>query len=239
MFKFSKKEKIITISVAAALAVAVAVAMVYLVNRDTVTMRGPAQISLMGETIEVDGKFRLTYREKKMYLTGNEIQDLDLLNAPVYPTKEESLTLSQVMSYTNPETGSLKKVNYFSSVEKNGNICTIKTKGRGARTVDVNGGYLFDGKNTYIFLESMMVTCGERTWRMEPLSSITVVNQNYCSYYDPAARTSEFLEIGTDKVTAANMRETYMLNLSKDLLEPANGKTQMLIPNPEVLDLIQ
>ena len=38
---------------------------------------------------------------------------------------------------------------------------------------------------------------------------------------------------------ADNSNGKWSLNLSRDLLVPEDGKIQMLIPNPEILDVVQ
>lgn len=237
MLKFRKKELILTLAVVAALVAAIITAIVYLSNKDSLVIKDPVFFSQMGVENSFSGKTRLSYEDKEMYLSSvGGSGRIALMNVPVYLEHKDQLILTQVMSYTNPDTNLIRKINYFATVNKQGDICTLSVDGK--KNYDVKGGYLFDGKNTYIFLEPMGVRVGEDTIQLDALSYITVVNRNYLFYYSAGDDSSGYSAFDIQNIVASNMRNSYKLDLCYDLLLPSNGMTQMLIPNPEILDLI-
>ena len=238
--KPNKKEKIITAAVIAALAGTMAAALVYISHKDVVTVRESVFISYMGEEYEIEGKTTLRWDKKQnlMYLANRSLDsELLLSGMPVYDENRDSLIVTNMMSYTNPDTNYIRRLSYFGKAGWNGQNATLSVKG--SRNTTVNGGYLFDGTNTWIFLEPVTVNVGDEEISLEPLSYIYVKNKEYLYYYSSGEKKSVFEEWTGADILAENSTGKWSLNLSRDLLIPADGKIQMLIPNPEVLDVVQ
>lgn len=231
------KEWKITLGVVGALAIAVGLSVSYIVNKDSLTLKEPVKISVLGESFTYTGKTKLTYEDGRMYMTNRATdQRISLMNIPVYIEGEEKLILTQVMSYNSVSPNQTRKLNYFASVTENEGVYTLSPDGR--KGSDVKGGLLFDGKNTYIFLEPMTVTWGENSVELEPMSYMTVVRGQYFYYYSAGDGISGYEVFDQGLVTAENQDKTYTVNLSADLLESGDS-TLMLVPNPEVLELFE
>lgn len=233
--KFSARELKITLAVVAALIAGIIAAVVYISNKDSIRVKQPVYFSVMGEVFEYTGTSKLTYEENRMYFTNQGQEDpIDLMSIPLYIQDQDRLKLTQVMSYSNFDPKAIGKLNYFADISMEGDVFTLSADGKRGR--DVKGGYLFDGKNTYLFLEPMTVTYGEKTLELGPLSYITVVRGNYFYYYSYGDQKAGYEVFDQGQIMAVNQADTYTLNLTADLVEPADGKIQMLVPNPEVLD---
>lgn len=236
--KWNKKEKIITAAVIAALAGSLSAALIYISHRDILVLRDPVFLSYLGEEYHYDGKTTLKWDKNKMYMDNVELNGkLTPDGTPLYMEDRESLIATSMMSYTNPDTNYMRRLSYFGRVYSEKGKCLLSVDGR--RKMEVNGGYLFDGDNTWIFLEPTTVTVGTQEITLEPMSYITVKNKDYFYYYSANDKKSVFQEWTGDDITASDEEKTWELNLSRDLLTTEDGKIQMLIPNPEVLDVIQ
>lgn len=238
--KPNKKEKIITAAVIAALAGTMAAALVYISHKDVVSVREPVFISYMGEAYEFEGKTTLRWDKKQnlMYLENRSLDSsLPMMGMPVYSENRDSLIVTSMMSYTNPDTNYIRRLSYFGKAAWSGQNCTLSVKG--SRNTIVNGGYLFDGTNTWVFLEPVTVTIGDEEISLEPLSYIYVKNKEYLYYYSSGENKSVFEEWTGADIMADNSNGKWSLNLSRDLLVPEDGRIQMLIPNPEILDVVQ
>lgn len=236
--KWNKKEKIITAAVIAALAGSLSAALIYISHRDILVLKEPVFLSYLGEEYHYQGKTTLKWNKNKMYMENVELNGaLTPDGTPLYAEDRESLIATSMMSYTNPDTNYMRRLSYFGRVYSEKGMCLLSVDGR--RKMEVNGGYLYDGTNTWIFLEPTTVTVGSQEITLEPMSYITVKNKDYFYYYSASDKKSVFQEWTGDDITAADEEKTWELNLSRDLLTTADGKVQMLIPNPEVLDVIQ
>lgn len=236
--KWNKKEKIITAAVIAALAGSLAAALIYISHKDIVVIKEPVFFSYLGEEFDYQGKTTLKWDKNQMYMQNDTIDgSLAPGGTPLYMEDRESLIVTSMMSYTNPDTNYMRRLSYFGKVYYEKGMCLLSVDGR--KKLEVNGGYLFDGNNTWIFLEPTTVTVGSQKIVLEPMSYITVKNKDYFYYYSAGDKKSVFTDWTGDDITATDEEATWTLNLSRDLLTTADGKIQMLIPNPEVLDVIQ
>lgn len=236
--KWNKKEKIITACVVLALVGAMIAALVYISRKDYLVIRKPVFVSIMGEEYKYSGKTTLQWKKDRMYMENQDFsQPFFMDGIPVYQDDRQSLIVTDMMSYTNPDTHFIRRFSYFGRVFLEDGRCYLSTNGR--KKMEMNGGYLFDGNNTVIFLEPVTVKVNDAPFQLEPLSYIYVKNQDYLYYYSAKDQKSGYLDYDQADLMAENERASWNLNLSRDLLLPADGKIQMLISDPEVLKPLQ
>lgn len=229
---------LITGWVVAALIVAASALVLYIINKDSLVLREPVMVSLLGEQQAYTGKTTLFYDDKTGEVTlKNENRSLLLSGAPVYCTESGSLVLSRKMAYSNYRTGLFGRVNHFAKISYKDDMASIYTgKGSGRQLKD---GYLFDGKNTYLFLEPVTVSWGEERISLSPLSAITVYNQQGFYYYSYEDGASGYVSDKDSTVYGTAEDGRYVLNMSDDLVDLDSGKSMLLPPDPDMFELLK
>lgn len=232
----TKRSRALTIGAVIALLGAIYVVMLFLNNKDILMINDDIQISIIGSTDEFTGKSRLEYRDGEMLFENGNI-NLTLDGMPVYYKNEEKLLLTTSMIYTNYDAGMMNRVSYLSSIEQVDNIFQITIDKNKERSV--NGGYLFDGKNMYLFLEPVTITWEDTTMELAPLSYICVLNKQCYYYYSSEDNKAEYVKAETGTVWASEKDGKYQLNLSQDIVDFPDGKSLLLMPSPESFELIK
>lgn len=231
-------QKRITCAVLGALFVVAAATGVYIANKDTMTLRETVLISTMGDKQEYRGKTRLYYQKKTGEVTmENGGRPFALPGNPVYCPDSESLVLSRKMTYSNYETGMMRRVNHFARISRENEIIRIQTGGRSSH--EVTGGYLFDGENTYLFLDPMTITWGEETLSLEPFSYISVFNKQGFYYYSWGNGAAAYVSSQDEVVRATAPEKSYGINLSSDIAELSDGRLLLLSPSPDAFELLK
>lgn len=232
------KQKLITGAVVAALFMAMAATAVYIVNKDSMTLRETVMVSIMGDKEEYKGTTKLKYRDSDgEVILQNEARSLLLSGAPVYCMESGDAVLSRKMIYSNYETGLVRRVNHFARVSVSDGVVSIRTGGK--KEHQLNGGYLFDGMNTYLFLEPVTVSWGGETLELAPLSYISVFNQKGFYYYSQEDRAADYVSSGEETVRAASADGGYSLNMSGDIADLDSGKSFLLSPSPDAFELLK
>lgn len=229
---------LITGCVVAALIVAASAVAVYIINKDSLTLKEPVAVVLMGEQQAYTGKTILHYDDKTGEVTlKNKNRSLLLSGAPVYCRESESLVLSRKMAYSNYRTGLFGRVNHFAKISLENGMTSVYTGKKSGR--QLKDGYLFDGKNTYLFLEPVTVTWGEESLSLRSLSVMTVYNQQGFCYYSYEDGQSGFIINKESPVYAAAGDGRYVLNMSNDMVDLDSGKSMLLPPNPDMFELLK
>lgn len=98
----------------------------------------------------------------------------------------------------------------------------------------VNGGFIYDGKKTYTFLEKMELDVNGKKIEVGPFSSITMSsNKMYCLY-----NTSK-KGIDVDKVYSDSIYATctdYRIDIANDVLYDKDDKKLLLVNRTDILD---
>lgn len=232
------KQRIATVCVVAALVAAAAASFIFIRKKDTLVLRGSYQVSLMGERKDYSGKSSLIYDKKTGNVTlKNGNRSLFLAGVPVYKAGEREAVLSSSMIYMNFDTEIIGRVNHFARLSWADAISRISVGGKRER--EYNGGYLYDGRDIYLFLEPMTLKWGEETLDLSPLSYVSVANKQGFYYYDPASEQSGYILSGEEAVRAGDEKGMYDLDLSRDIADLSGGKSMLLPPDPEAYDLLK
>lgn len=232
------KQKMITGAVVAALLAAMAATAIYIANKDSMTIREPVMVSIMGEKEEYKGTTKLKYRDSdEEVILQNGSRTLLLSGVPVYCKESGDVVLSRKMIYSNYDTGLIRRVNHFARVSVSDGVARIRTGGR--KEHQLNGGYLFDGRNTYLFLEPVTVSWGTENLELSPLSYISVFNKKGFYYYSQENKQAEYVSSGEEVVRAVSEGEQYSLNMSSDIADLDSGKSFLLSPSPDAFELLK
>lgn len=231
-----RTQRILTVSAVAALAAVLCAAAFFIMNKDSLRLNGNYRVSLIGDHTDFSGKLRLRYDQDENASTLSQGErSLRLLGTPVYSLDEDMLVLTRQMSYTNFQVGRIRRLNYFGRAYYENGSAWLSRDGK--KRSEVGAGYLYDGKHTFVFLEPMELRAGAEKIALSPLSFVTTGAQGFY-YYDQESETERYVTGKDAKLYAAAANGTYTINLSNSTVELANGKSFLLIPNPETFPLI-
>lgn len=172
--------------------------------------------------VKVDFSDQAVYRNNQGKVSVRDNGDEHTLDSiPILYQGERKITLPVNMLIMIPTQGTaVKRVNYFTSLtEKNGIVTLEKDKKR----ADVLGGFLYDGEDTYVFLENTTLYLGSMKIELEPLSYARVAYKQYVEYYNSADNSHDWVVIGETEVMAKS-ESGYTLNLGKDVVDVGSGE---------------
>lgn len=136
----------------------------------------------------------------------------------------KQLILPVSMGYTNPDMNTgVSRVNYFSTVTLNNSGFTIVHNDISTK---VDGGFLYDGKGTYIFLEKFEIKVGSAKYQLEPLSYVKDFYKNSVEIYDVCNDNYQYI-VTTDADVIATSEKGYSINLGTCVM--ATGDTQRIL----------
>lgn len=230
----SVKKKAAPVSI---LLMAAVVVLIFLVIRfqrgvDSTTIRGGAY-NYFGDTkVEYNGNVKLQYKDGAVTAKtadGKEILD----STPLYDGEGNGLLPRDYIWY-DLTTGKIRRISHFAVFEMDGDMVTIKD---GNKTAEDAKGFLFDGQDTYIFLESVVIVAGDEKVTVPALSYAVSRYGNSLQFYNykKDGGDSTVLWCGEEDQTASFMDGT-VVNLGTDTMYLKNGTWQLLMGDPQVLD---
>ncbi len=179
-------------------------------------------------TFQYVAGLKVDYREEAVYRNKEgkvEVSDREssgqTTGAPILYEGEKKITLSNNMLLMVPKNGSgLKRVNCFTTITEQDGLSTLVKDDKKAQ---VYGGFLYDGKDTYIFLEKTTLKIGPKTVELDPLSYASVNYQQHVEYHNSADNKYEMIALANADVLAA-AESGYTIDLGKDTIEMGQGE---------------
>jgi hypothetical protein len=164
---------------------------------------------------------------------GSDIFPLDSI--PVFFKGEHKLIIPENMSIIVPEESRSGKLEFFTTVEERADGGYLMTPISGGRRAETDGGFLFDGRDLYIFLEEVEISWGDSADEkitLAPMSYMVVLYNLRIEIYPRDASEGILLDTGMARVMA--YFRGYSVDLSKDILY-RKGQEMLLFTNPSVL----
>ncbi|TCL60927.1 hypothetical protein EDD76_10124 [Kineothrix alysoides] len=172
--------------------------------------------------IKVEYSEDATYRNKEGMVSIREGSEENVVDSiPILYPGTRKMTLPKNMLIMTPAQGqSVKRVNYFTTLKEQDGVVTLENDKKKAK---VFGGFLYDGENTYVFLEKMVLSIGKQEVQMEPLSYVRVIYRQFVEYYNSADESYEWIGIESTDIKAES--ETgYVIDLGKDIIDMGDGE---------------
>lgn len=201
------------------------------------------------ETLEYDGyqyfnERRFDYPSgTKLELEANEIKlksgeaSASADTTPIYYEDREEMITTRNMSYVNPKTGEERYIPIFTTLYKNEDdqICIRKNK----KEHILDGGFLFDGQSTYVFLDKVTLNYAGRRYEANPFSFAVVTLDGDTRTY--LYGTAEYYvdSILSDSVYADEEVYGYQIQLKYDTMRMITGDDKLLFVEPGLLDPIE
>ncbi len=234
--RFTRRDFLtILIPTVAAIAV-VFIALLVTDHGSTYELQGEASQYYAGSVAHVPKGMELKMDEngKIVFVDGSETGTETTL--PLYMNQKRSVILTTDMIYYAPRSDASARVAALSEVTslENG---VIKVE-RDGETVRPDLGFLYDGKNFYLFLEPVIVTFSGYTVELPALSYAEVVYGGSVMLfnYETKQFTIEDL-VGT--VNAATKYGDYTISLLGDSMTNVKGELTLLMTRPEDLEILQ
>jgi hypothetical protein len=154
---------------------------------------------------------------------------------PVFFENQHRFILPENMSAVIPAVSKVGRVEYFSMVTENaeGDGYVIRA---GKTETEIDSGFLFDGKSTYVFLEPADIVWGDgkdEQVHIEAMSFMVVIYNVRIEIYPRDEEEGMLIDTGMARVMAH--MNGYSVDLSKDILY-WQGQEMLLFSNPAVLN---
>lgn len=231
---WSVKARVISIAAVAAGVLMIIGAVVALRGRDSCQVEEAAGLSVNGVAFQWPDGLRLLHRDGHTWLR-EENGERNLETFPLVLEESGGLLLQKSMIWTQTAEDKVLRLDYFSRVEKEEGGVTLS---RGQARAEHADGFLYDGEDTYIFLESAKLTWnGEQERTVEPLTVVQVGYRNYIHIYGPGMEPI-FEELATEEVTAEFTGQKRM-NLATDRYFMPNGAWRLLFMPMDRLNTIK
>lgn len=235
-FRLSRKEKMILIIPAAA-AIVVALAVVLLLDRSvSYKLDGAATQYYASGTFPIAAGSEL-YQESDdcFYIKTGRLQKQDLSDLPIYLMDRTSVVLPRSMIYFAPRTNTQAKVNFFSEIlgAQSGSIRLIYDD----REQVLNPGFLYDGEDIYLFLETVTLRMNGYTLELPPLSYVEAVYGGSIMVFNYETK-EQLVEPPQGDVIAEAAGGDYTISLLGDSLTLHDGTKSLLFTRPDLLESV-
>ena len=155
--------------------------------------------------------------------TTLKISDFELgantYSFPIYYRNGNKILLTSKMLYHEPSyQTTIKKYKLKQLTEITYNASSLNVSfSRDNNSSNEYNGFLYDGKNTYIFLEKMSLTYNDKEIAIAPLSCAIVEYNSLIQIYDVGNAEYYFEELNTAAIATAQ-NGLYSINLSTDVV---------------------
>lgn len=233
-FALSRREKLIlAIPVAAAIVVVAAIAL--LLDRSVTYMLDSAAVQYYANgTYPLAAETELCQEtENAFYIKTGHEKKRELNNLPIYYADRRCAVLVRDMIYFAPRTKSKARVEFFSEVvcSENGTVRLI----RDGDEMVLNPGFLYDGKDLYLFLEPVTLRVNGYVLELPALSYVEAVYGGEVMVFNYETK-EQLLEPPQGDVIAEIAGGDYTISLMGDSMTLHDGTKSLLFTRPDQLE---
>lgn len=215
--------------------IAASLAFLFTENVTTVKLSEEGLYNFYGFEMEVSEGLKLTINDNGVLCSG-EGDNLTIYGTlPIYLNDENKIMLTSKLAYYKPD---------FETMYKKSSLSPMVTLSYDEESKEVtfasdtdskkdNYGFLFDGHNTYILLEEMILTYDDKSVNLPVFSYIAAEKNNWVGYFNSETQEYEYIET-FDDVYMKDIKESYRVNLSGDVLL-FQSKQHLMPSNLEIL----
>ena len=151
----------------------------------------------------------------------------DIIQSSPLTTKDILIT-SRNMIYYPLKDFDIKKVDIGTTIKKNKQNIILES---GKKQTEIENGLLFDGKNTYIFLQDVVLHYNDKEVKLPQLSYLTYEN-SMLSYFDFSSQKGNTEKVQIDGIVAEC--SAYKVDIEGSLIEKGDNAL-LLFTNPSSL----
>lgn len=235
-------QKQITLVVVIAALICIAAAVLLLRSFETYRFQEDAALPLDGELYQIPRGKKAVLKRGERYATirvdgENELTGED--NAAYFRDRDGILLLSGWEYVPMPEGGELSffSLPCFTELQSSGRSYIVSKNGANAIT---EAAFLYNGKDSYIFLRDTVLTYGDRKVKLPALSFVQARFGSWVQYYDPA--TGEFIadSVGeSDRITVGFTDVDIRVMVDSDLIRHGQKEYMLLSEVTYLKDYLQ
>lgn len=229
------KKKLSIIAVLCVL-ICVGLSIIFLSNVNSYKFKEDASYYVNGDKYPVyKGSRAKLNKDKSVTLTlkGNDV--LEISGLPAYFDNSNKIVLLNKMTYYKPSFDSKfekYKLNSFTEIEYDEDTGDI-TFTNGTKTKTSQTGFLYDGKNSFVFFEDTIIDYNGQKEYVKPLSFIVVERDSWIQIYNKENDKFIFDQLNGFGM-ARNLNEGYEINMTYGKI--FYGQKESIMPsNTEVL----
>ena len=174
-----------------------------------------------GEVLHYDSNTKADINGNRMMIGDDIIQSSPL-------TTKDILITSRNMIYYPLKDFDIKKVDIGTTIKKNKQNIILES---GKKQTEIENGLLFDGKNTYIFLQDVVLHYNDKEVKLPQLSYLTYEN-SMLSYFDFSSQKGNTEKVQIDGIVAEC--SAYTVDIEGSLIEKGDNAL-LLFTNPSSL----
>ena len=230
--KFGKREAMLVIIPAAAALAAVVIASLF-VKRASRQTTGEAGVQYYLDTENaVDAGLVIKKSDDGRTLVEEGEHSVQLAELPIYFTDKAGFKITEDMIYYDPRDWKHLRADHFTDFTRGGGNGILAAYGGVEKPV--NPGFLYNGKNMFIFLEPVEVRVEEnKSVPLSAFSYIEAVPGDTIILFDYDTKTSELF--GTGGKAEADAGD-YTVQLLDDTLMLSDGTLRLLYASPDLQD---
>lgn len=226
-------KKRIKIIVLLSVLICIGLSIIFLDNLNSYTFKKDASYYINGMEYEIGkgSKVKIDSNEKATLLLGNKKQ-LEIGGLPAFFDDNQIVTLNKMIYYYPSFDDKFEKyrIPSFVNVEYNSETDFATFSKNGTRKENQKG-FLYDGHNTYVFLENMTIYFNDKKVNVTPLSFAVVEYNNWIQLFDYKTKTYTFENI-VGHATGKNSE--YSIDLTYSTIT-YNGNESLMPCNTDLL----
>ena len=189
----------------------------------------PVYTSVNGARMEWNDGVTLVHKDDATTLKGSGAEG-NWETYPLISQDDTAVKLQKTCSWNRTSDEAIYRLDYFTVVAKDGQGIVLKRRGKENRDIS---GFIYDNNNTYMFLEPVTLSWGEKSLELEPMTIVQVSYRTDIHIFGPGVEPV-FEDISTDEVTA-QFSDGKQVNLATDRLYMVNGSWRLLFLPLELL----
>ena len=154
-------------------------------------------------------------------------------NLPIYLTDSRTVVFPEDMLYFAPRSDDCLRLAYFSEVECKANG-TVVVRHDGD-TATANPGFLYDGKDFYLFLEPVILSFNGYTMELPALSYVEAVYGGYIMAFNYETKET-FMELSDGTASTQIPSGDYTISLIGDSMTLYDGSKSLLATRADLFD---
>ncbi len=220
-----KKNKYLTLIVIVIFAACVTLLFLFLKTSNAYTAKEDLWQIVSGSRVEYEKGTKFSYSDKGPSNQGAGDNEY-LVNTPLYAESGEEIVIPEYSVYIDKSLTKYAQIPCYTTIYT-GESLKIES-------VEVSDGFIFDGKNSYTFLEDMVLEINGLEVEVSALSSIVVTNDKVYSLYK---YDMEEIEVGTNETQSMVAKcADYRIDLLNDVMYTRENDKILIYNDPETLD---
>ncbi len=156
------------------------------------------------------------------------------VSLPIYLDGRSELVLSQDMVYYAPRSRFRKRALHFSHIAASNTGLSLTREGKTTRT---ERGFLYDGEDFYLFLENVVVEFNGYSLELPPLSYVEAIYGGDIMVFNSETKEC-FMDAAQDSCVAHTPAMDYEVALLADSMTTHDGRKELLVSRPDLMDPI-